>query len=855
MADIMIKILFLLVFVLFGQLDGRGQSLRQRMNFNRDWRFQLGDHRGAELADYDDGGWERVGLPHSFSMPYFAAPQFYTGWGWYRKHFVLPADFRGRIWSLEFEAAFQDAEVFVNGVSVGRHQGGYTGFSLDITGVVKAGDNVVAVRLNNLWNARLAPRAGEHTFSGGIYRDVYLVATAPVRVAWCGSFVTTPEVSAGHAVVGVKTEVVNGSDESCNVEARTVIRDVRAAVVARWVVKKLVGKGETGVIDQSGALQSRPNLWSPDRPYRYRATTELWVGGRKVDEYTTAFGIRSIRWTADSGFFLNGEHLYLRGANVHQDHAGWGDAVTNAGFYRDVRMMKEAGFNFIRGSHYPHDPAFYDACDSLGMVVWSENTFWGIGAADNTPEGYWTGSAYPTVAADQAPFEECVGRELREMIRIQRNHPCVIVWSMSNEPFFTAWPVIRQTRELLKKLVGIAHGCDPTRPAAIGGAQRPLDSNRIDLLGDMAGYNGDGSAIPLFHNPGVPNVVTEYGSLVTKRPGEYVPNWGDLARDSGEAVYPWRAGQAIWCGFDHGSIAGPQMGEMGLVDYFRIPKRSWYWYRDHYRHIPPPVWPAPGIAAGLRLTADKRRAMADGTDDVRLMVTVVDARGVAISNNPPALLEIIDGPGEFPTGRRIEFAQGTDIPILDGQAAIECRAWYSGRSRIRVSSPGLRPAVIDVDFVGPVAYIAGVTPLVAARPYVRFTAVQADTLPRTFGRNNPTFASSATEGHSSGLGADGDVHSYWQPSAADSAAWWSVDMEKQVKLDRIFIEFGTASGGGYIVEVGGKEGWRKVFEGNGEEASKVIEVAGVVGKEVRVRWATPAGVRLAEVKVEGGILP
>jgi len=841
-------VLFLFVC---GQLYGEAQSLRQRMNFNRDWKFRLGDHPGAGVADYDDGGWERVGLPHSFSMPYFAASQFYTGWGWYRKHFAIPAAGGGRRWSLEFEAAFQDAEVFVNGVSVGRHLGGYTGFSLDITSAVKAGDNVVAVRLNNLWNPRVAPRAGEHTFSGGIYRDVYLVATAPVHVDWCGSFVTTPEVSAERAVVRVQTEVVNGLDSSCDVEARTMVRDPRGAVVGRWVRMQRVGRGETGRIDQAGVLRGAPRWWSPDHPYRYRATTELWVGPRKVDEYTTVFGVRSIRWTADSGFFLNGKHVYLRGANVHQDHAGWGDAVTNAGFYRDVRMMKEAGFNFIRGSHYPHDPAFYDACDSLGIVVWSENTFWGIGAADNTPEGYWTGSAYPTVAADQAPFDECVGRELREMIRIQRNHPCVVVWSMSNEPFFTAWSVIRQTRELLKKLVGIAHECDPTRPAAIGGAQRPLDSNRIDLLGDMAGYNGDGGAIPLFHNPGVPSVVTEYGSLVTKRPGEYVPNWGVLAGDSGEAVYPWRAGQAIWCGYDHGSIAGPQMGEMGLVDYFRIPKRSWYWYRDHYRHIPPPVWPAPGIAAGLRLTADKRRAGADGTDDIRLVVTVVDARGVAISNSPPVRMEVESGPGELPTGRSIDFAAGSDISILDGQAAIECRAWYSGRSRIRVSSPGIRPAVVDVDFEGPVAYVAGVTPLLAERPYVRYVPAQADTVSRTFGRNNPTFASSGAEGHSSGLAADGDAGTYWRPSAGDSAAWWSVDMEKQVKVDRIFIEFGSAGGAGYIVEIGGREGWKRVYEGRGQEASRVIGVPGVVGKEVRVRWLTPAGVRLAEVRVVG----
>jgi hypothetical protein len=633
----------------FSTVDGQG--LRERINFNRDWKFRLGDCVGASQTGYDDSGWESIGLPHSFSIPYFMSPQFYTGYGWYRKHFSVGRIIPGRHWFLEFEAAFQDAEVFVNGRPVGGHQGGYTGFTLDITGALQPGDNVVAIRLNNNWNPRLAPRAGEHTFSGGLYRDVYLVATGPVHVSWCGHFISTPVVTVPRAQVRVASQVVNGLDSSCTVVTRTYLVDASGRVVRRLVTPLRLAPGETRIVNQSG-LVSFPKVWSPEHPYRYRAMTALYVGGRKVDEYTTAFGIRSIRWTADSGFYLNGHHVYLRGANVHQDHAGWGDAVTNAGFYRDVRLMKEAGFNFIRGSHYPHDPAFYDACDSLGMLCWSENPFWGIGGSDNTPEGYWNSSAYPTVPADQAPFEESVERELREMIQIQRNHPSIIVWSMSNEPFFTAPATLQKARQLLKHLVAVAHECDATRPAAIGGAQRPLDSNRIDKLGDVAGYNGDGGALQVFRDPGVPNLVSEYGSVSTPRPGRYDPGWGDLAPDSGNAVFPWRAGQAVWCGFDHGSIAGSSLGKMGLVDYFRIPKRAWYWYRQHYRHIPPPVWPRPGVPFGLRLQADKLSAATDGTDDIRLVVAVVDAHGNVVSNSPPVALTVVSGPGEFPTGQR-----------------------------------------------------------------------------------------------------------------------------------------------------------------------------------------------------------
>jgi beta-galactosidase/beta-glucuronidase len=159
-----------------------GDAHRVRLNFNADWRFKLGKADGAEAPAFDDTGWERVGLPHSFSMPYFRAPAFYTGDGWYRKSFTLPALPRNRRLSLEFEGAFQDARVYVNGVEVGHHSGGYTGFPIDITGAVRPGRNLVAVGVNNDWSATVAPRAGEHVFSGG---HVW----SPEFIARAGAFV------------------------------------------------------------------------------------------------------------------------------------------------------------------------------------------------------------------------------------------------------------------------------------------------------------------------------------------------------------------------------------------------------------------------------------------------------------------------------------------------------------------------------------------------------------------------------------------------------------------------------------------------------------------------------------------
>src|ERR1019366_2112382 len=199
----------------------------------REWKFQLGDVTGADAAKFDDTKWDDANLPHSFSIPYFAADRFYVGYGWYRKYFDVPKAWSGKRVSLEFDGVFQVAEVFVNGQRIGKHQGGYTGFTLDLTGAVKTGDNVVAVRVNNIWDPRLAPRAGEHTFSGGIYRDARLVVTAPLHVAWYGTFVTTPQVSKESGTVNVKTEVVNDSSAAKSITLKTSVVDAKGKAVAQ----------------------------------------------------------------------------------------------------------------------------------------------------------------------------------------------------------------------------------------------------------------------------------------------------------------------------------------------------------------------------------------------------------------------------------------------------------------------------------------------------------------------------------------------------------------------------------------------------------------------------------------------
>ncbi|BCU77805.1 glycoside hydrolase family 2 TIM barrel-domain containing protein [Luteolibacter sp. LG18] len=827
-------------------------ELRETINFNRDWKYQTGDPNGAEAPAFDDHLWDTTGVPHSFSTPYFMAKDFPVGYGWYRKSFELPAGWERKRVALEFEAAFQEAEIFVNGRKAGRHRGGYSGFPLDITDFVKPGANTVAIRLNNLWQSDLAPRAGEHVFSGGLYRNVRLVATHPVHVTWFGTFVTTPEVSATTAKVNVKTEVTNHLAAEVQAELETVILDPDGKVAARTKSKLPIAGGTTVVFDQTPPAIPNPKRWDIGTPTLYRAISQLSIGGKAVDHYETPFGIRSIRWTADQGFFLNDKHVYLRGANVHQDQAGWGDAVPDSGHRRDVKLMQDAGFNFLRGSHYPPPPARTRACDELGMLYWAENCFWGIGGSPK--EGGWNASAYPIREVDEKPFADSLKDSLRAMIRVHRNHPSVIAWSMSNEPFFSDPKVAPKIGPLLQELVALSRELDPTRPAAIGGAQRPIDDKgRIDRLGDIAGYNGDGATIPAFQNPGFATVVSEYGSVTADRPGKYAPNWGSLAKDNGQPVYPWRAGQAIWCGFDHGSIAGAALGKMGIVDYFRIPKRAWFWYRNENLHLAPPEWPKEGKPAGITLTADKTSGiLTDGTDDTLLTATIVDDQGHHLSNSPPLELTIVSGPGEFPTGPSIRFENGSDIRIQDGQAAIAFRAWQAGTTVVSASSPGLKEARLTLTFTGPVAYIPGTT--AKARPYLRGNTTPAAKVAATYGPNNPTLATSSAPGSASGLAADGKSDTAWQPDPADRAPALTLDTEKGLLLSQIGLTFPDNQPRLCRVEVSTDQArWTSLPEFEARGTRDIPTPPGTHGRYVRVSFPDPKAAALSEIRATGTV--
>ncbi len=705
--------------------DG-GQAIAPRLiqNFNQSWKFQRADVSGAEATTFDDSSWGSVGLPHSFGLPYFMSSSFYVGYGWYRKHFTVPSSWTGKSVSLEFQAAFDQAQIYVNGTQVGQHIGGYNGFSIDITSAINTGDNVVAVRLNNNWNAQIPPLTGDYTFQGGLYRDVNLVVIDPLHVTWYGTWVTTPTLatnSGSSSAVEIKTEVQNNRSAAVNATLKTDIVDNGGTVVATVSSEQQIAAGATVTFDQTTPAVSNPSLWHPDHPTMYQALSYLSDDTGIVDNFTTPFGFRWFTWSAEQGFSLNGSHYWIQGGNVHQDHAGWANGVADSALYRDVKMVKDAGLNFIRGSHYPKAPAFADACDQLGVLLWSENCFWG---GDGGSGGWPYNGAYPSTSADYDAFDTNVLASLTDMIRIHRNHPSIIAWSMGNEDFFTGGPADRVIA-LLKSEVALTHQLDPAptgRPAAIGGAQSAIGGTQPDTLGDVAGFNGDGTG---YNDPGMPNLVSEYGSTVSAtRPGAYDPGWGNLAvTNNMPTQYAWRSGASKWCIFDYASQMGGTYETTGIVDFFRIPKRAYYWYRNTYGKVAPPTWPTSGTPAGLQLTSSTTTlSEVDGTQDAWLLVTVVDSSGNPISNNVTVTLTVTSGPGEFPTGPSITFTppgsgSASDIAILDGQAATEFRTYYSGTSVITATSTGLTSAGVTITSQGSPAWVEGVTPAVKPRPY------------------------------------------------------------------------------------------------------------------------------------------
>ena len=754
--------------------------MREYRLLNNNWKFTYGDKVGASPDEINR--WQDIGLPHSFGIPYFMEKEFYLGYGTYSKWFELSKeDCKKRI-LLKFFGAFQKAVVVLNGKQIGKHRGGYTPFLVELTGNIRPGQNHLIVCVDNLWDATLAPRGGEHQFNGGIYRDMQLILTAYDYIEEDGVFVQTTQLKkekdSWHAELKIGTQV-HASEKSDLSEFDSMMLETCICegkeVLARSVEPLVMGNSE---ICQSISLTGI-TPWSPDTPKLYIVVSRVLCNGIECDCVRTSVGIRTVRFDKDEGFFLNGEHFSILGANVHQDHAGWADAVTRSGIRRDIQMIKECGMNTIRGSHYPHHPYFAQVCDEKGILFWSEMCFWGTGG--DKQEGYWTASAYPPNESDQTAFEKSCLDQLEEMICTQRNHPSIICWSMCNEVFFTDAPVKDKAKELIRKMVERSHELDPSRPAAVGGAQR----DGFDVLGDLAGYNGDGAA--LYHDPGFPSLVSEYGSSIETRPGKFEPRF----TDGTEIDYPWRSGKILWCGFHHGSIFDG-MGSMGMIDYYRLPLACWYWYREHLAGKSAPKPKKEGTPFQIRLSSDVNRFRANGQEDAWICAELLDQEGNPISNEIELTFTVEKGDGIFPTGKTITFSPEKKN-MLDGLAAIEFRSWYGGENVICATADGVKSAKICIFADGePKPKNTVLNPMLPP-PYTVGEPKPKERYDEA--KRHPVFADSFEIGHEPYF-VTAEEEGSWMPKMSDSSKhlseqmhWVMVDLEGVRRINQLEVSF------------------------------------------------------------------
>jgi len=396
MANTHTRIAALLLFLLSVAAASGSPSAREKIQLNQGWKFQPGNVSPAPLQPgFDDSGWDRVNLPHTFRLTSLnlddstdtsAQETFHRDISWYRKSLTVNAKPEQKVF-LEFEGAHQITDLWLNGKHVGQHAiGAYTPFHFELTQYLNAtGENEIVLRLDNRKNENVPPDGlkADYVLFGGLYRDVYLVITDPIYIpfAWekrdAGVRVTTPSVSHKGVTVSVQTAVRNTSSVSKKVEVVTRVIDAKHRTVLKLRKQLELEAGRDHLVTQTGALKGENfHLWSLDDPYLYRVRAEVHDGGKVVDHQEEPLGLRWFEMRPGVGFCLNGKAMELIGVNRHQHYPYIGDAVPDNLHRLDAILMKESGINLVRLAHYPHDDAFIEACDELGLLVAEEPPTW-----------------------------------------------------------------------------------------------------------------------------------------------------------------------------------------------------------------------------------------------------------------------------------------------------------------------------------------------------------------------------------------------------------------------------------------------------------------------------------------------
>ncbi|MCL2572291.1 MAG: DUF4982 domain-containing protein [Defluviitaleaceae bacterium] len=567
---------------------------RIKLKLNQYWQFHKGDAPGAHDIDFADNHWDTVHLPHTPLVEEVNVVHHFQGICWYRKHLALDSSYKGKKLYIEFEAAMQVAEVWVNGKHKLTHMGGYLPFIIDISDVDIDCENIIAVRLDNRDNSDIPPGKPleklDFSYFGGLYRNVWLHAVNNIhisneiyanKIAGGGVFVRYEDVSEHSACVHVSTHVVNTGDKRETVTLETTLLD-RAGVIVRE------NAGLTGVIEPGGEMAfsevlhvKNPKLWHPDSPHLYTLKSEVSTHYSVSDTLDTSIGIRSIAFSRQDGFSINGKKLWIRGANRHQQYPYLGNAASDNAQYREAKLLKDAGFNFVRLGHYPQSPAFIDACDRLGLM-----------AVEPTPGWQF---------CNEGIFKDIVLQNIRDMIRRDRNHPSIIMWEVSlnetgdtSDTKFGEWS--GATDQFFRQCHEVAHEEYPGRQMfTCGDTLGRKDPEYVGLDIPFIGWNSATHFYDRDFLPDKPSFTREYGDW------EFGGNHSTTrqVRENGEKallVSAWNMqwthnrtrglglvlGDSVWVGMDYNRGYSPTIPQCksGVWDIFRRPKFSYYFYQS-----------------------------------------------------------------------------------------------------------------------------------------------------------------------------------------------------------------------------------------------------------------------------------
>ena len=607
----------------FGWRFHFGNASDPAKDFSFSGNFQKsGNFLPADGSAFDDSDWDPVDLPHDWAveLPFVNNPSlmnkgYYplgrnypdTSVGWYRRVFDLSTADKGKRITLEFDGSYRESMVVFNGFYIGRHSGGYDPFSFDVTDFANVdGHNVLLVRVD-------ATSSDGWFYEGaGIYRHVWLVKTNPVHVKKWGTLVVS-ETKSNSTMLSIRTELVNDTPAAKDARVVSTVLDPAGKAVGKAITApvSIAATGETTLNQQ--VTVSQPQLWSLEERNLYTLVTEVHSSGEVVDHYDTRFGIRSIKFDAQKGLLLNGKSVKVRGTCCHQDHAGIGAALPDAVQYFRISKLKEMGSNGLRTSHNPPATELLNACDELGMLVLDETRM-----MSSNPEGL-------------GQFENVVRRD--------RNHPSVMMWSMGNEE-----STANSDRGvgILSQMKAVAYKHDGSRPVTIA------PTGAIGTGGlkecDVVGYNYADRQVVDFHakNPDRPVLATETVSAVCTR-GVYITDYEKgfvgsydpyttTGRASAEGWWrfldsqEWLAGGFIWTGFDYRGEPSPNRwpnisSQYGVIDICGFPKDTFFYYQSWWTQQPVlhlfPHWNWPGyegkvIAAWVHTNMDKVELFQDG---------------------------------------------------------------------------------------------------------------------------------------------------------------------------------------------------------------------------------------------------